>query len=77
MTIHVNSRSDFVFAQMNAAYCIGEQNKKDTSTFPHFLVEMGLQDEMLHTHLACRHFSSPHKLKICGDPADMEKSCVD
>ena len=46
MTIHDNSRSDFVFAQMNAAYCIGEQNKKDTSTFPQFLVEMGLQDEM-------------------------------
>ena len=30
-----------------------------------------------HTHLACRHFSLPHKLKICGDPADMEKLCVD
>ena len=28
MSINVNSRIDFVFAQKNAAHCIGEQNKK-------------------------------------------------
>ena len=29
LLIIVNSRIDFVFAQKNAAHCIGEQNKKD------------------------------------------------
>ena len=29
LSINVNSRIDFVFAQKNAAHCIGEQNKKD------------------------------------------------
>ena len=28
LSINVNSRIDFVFAQKNAAHCIGEQNKK-------------------------------------------------
>ena len=28
LSIDVNSRIDFVFAQKNAAHCIGEQNKK-------------------------------------------------
>ena len=28
LSISVNSRIDFVFAQKNAAHCIGEQNKK-------------------------------------------------
>ena len=28
LSINVNSRIDFVFAQNNAAHCIGEQNKK-------------------------------------------------
>ena len=29
LSINVNSRVDFIFAQKNAAHCIGEQNKKD------------------------------------------------
>ena len=85
-----------------SAYSL-EVKGKDFSTFPHFLVEMGLQDEMrtriwlaaiifyspvrlrpvigvmtgAHYRTLLMFFISPHKLKICGGPADKEKLCVD